>query len=493
VIASLLALALHLPWSLRFFDTGGRTALLGAPLAGPRSEGLVDLARFGVGGSSFGVLALGLYLPVLVAPLIARGWRFGWSVRAGFLVVVPGVLLVAADRGSIPELVSDPAVLMAPIALGLALSAATVVAAFSEDIRGSTFGWRQPLGLLTAIAVGIGLLPVLVASAGGRWEQSETSLSQLLAQLPTDPAEGDYRILHVGDPRVLAVPGFEYRDGIAYALTSDGTLTATETWLSVASVGVRSVADVLDAVANDQTARAGRALAPLGVRFIVVPLVDGAASTIDDPLPSPEGLLDAFGDQLDVRRRYASSELVILENTAWIPVRAALTGAAADASRSAGLDALARADLSGATPIMVGRTGTTLTAAEASAGVIHLSVPKSDGWRLDLDGSRLTPRSAFGTVTAWDLERDGTVEVWFETPTSRDLVVLAQALVWSVVLLLSISGGSLRWRRRRRPDVVIEPGSDGEPGGPVLNLTGRLDLPDVAGLREGRQGGERAP
>ena len=41
----------------------------------------------------------------------------------------------------------------------------------------------------------------------------------LAAQLGVDPTLGDYNVLYIGDPRVLPVPGHEFADGIAYAVT----------------------------------------------------------------------------------------------------------------------------------------------------------------------------------------------------------------------------------------------------------------------------------
>ena len=75
-------------------------------------------ARFGVGRGDIGVLALALYLPVLAAPLVARGWRFTWAIRAAGLVVGFGFLIVLDDRGSLPVRMPEPGVLLAPVAVG---------------------------------------------------------------------------------------------------------------------------------------------------------------------------------------------------------------------------------------------------------------------------------------------------------------------------------------------------------------------------------------
>ena len=62
------------------------------------------------------------------------------------------------------------------------------------------------------------------------------------------------------------------------------------------------VIDALDPIANGSTPRAGRCWHRTGIRFIIVPEIDGAQSTDDDPLPVPAGLLEALSDQLDIGR-----------------------------------------------------------------------------------------------------------------------------------------------------------------------------------------------
>ena len=63
-------------------------------------------------------------------------------------------------------------------------------------MRGGSFGWRQPLSLLGIIAIAIGIVPAVTSVGVGRWDAPETTLIDLLgAQLPTQPTDGDYRVL----------------------------------------------------------------------------------------------------------------------------------------------------------------------------------------------------------------------------------------------------------------------------------------------------------
>jgi GT2 family glycosyltransferase len=472
VIAVTAGFLLNLPWAYSLVQ-GGSDAYLGVAIAGSRGEGFIDIATFSIGArttGTFGLVALGLYLPVVIAPFVTRGWRHALALRGLFLVVVPEALVLAADSGRMPELVADPGVLLAPVGLGMALSAAALVAAFADDLRGRSFGWAQPLGIVALTALVVGTLPTVVAAGGGRWNQERQTLSDLLAQLPADPPEGDYRVLFVGDPRVVPVSGWRIGEGMAFSIVDDGPIDATRHWSSRPTAGVRSAHDALVAAAEGTTDRIGRLLAPLGVRYLVVPLLDGASSTVDAPVPAPVGIFDALGDQLDLKRRYASAELVIYENIAHVPVRSVLTGGSAELSRSGGASVLVRSEVPDAVPFAVGGLdGASVvqpTDFEAGRGVVLLGVPLTDGWRLEAGGSVIAPRPAFGTVTAFDLPEGATampVTLRFEQQLQRTITVAAQVFAW--LLLAVVAVGAYRWRPVRRAGgvAIVE-------GGPVVGL-----------------------
>ena len=306
---------------------------------------MTRLARFGLGNGQFGILAIALYLPVLVAPLVARSWRLTWAIRSAGLVVAFGWLAVLDDRGLKIRL-PEPGVLLVPVAVGLALSAACIAAAFEDDVLAGSFGWRQPLGLLTAAAVAIGVLPGIAAIGSGRWHMPTLTLTSVLGQFPRQPAEGDYRILWIGNPQVMPVPGWTLEPGIGYAITDDGPFTQYETWPGRPSKSEEDVGEVVRQLASESTLRGGRLLAPYAIRYIVVPVADGATSTVDQPLPLPTGLVDALDDQLDFAAPLTRPlNFLVYENTAWIPTRAFFAEADADDTRQAGFDSLARLEL----------------------------------------------------------------------------------------------------------------------------------------------------
>jgi hypothetical protein len=251
---------------------------------------------------------------------------------------------------------------------------------------------------------------------------------------------------------VLPIPGQSYPTGVGFAVSDDGVLDVRDLWPSSPGVGEALVVEALDAIATNATLRGGRLLAPLGIRYVVVPVIDGLQSTRSDPLPPPAGLTDAFDDQLDLRRSfYVSDVAVVYENTAVIPLRSTLTGAAAAASQTAGASALVRADLSGATPLMVGQEAPEAAQGAVPTGTFADSVPYDDRWSLTVDGTRIESRAAFGWSMAYEVPAAGTGRLAYDTSTWRTLIIGLQVVLWTATLLATsrFQGWRRRWRRRR--------------------------------------------
>ncbi|MEY4231766.1 MAG: hypothetical protein RLZZ362_2615, partial [Actinomycetota bacterium] len=215
----------------------------------------------------------------------------------------------------------------------------------------------------------------------------------------------------------------------------------------------------LDAISFGTTTRAGRLLAPYAIRYVVVPLVDGAVSTSREPLDPPAGLVDALGDQLDLAQVYSPPNFLVYENRAWVAERSVLTADGAEASRAAGVGALAQSDISGAAPIMIGADHRNAAQAPVEAGsTVHLAVPFDRAWVLAVDGSDVASRPAFGSTMAFDVPVAGTAELTYRTSRTHALWQFAQLLGWGVVALAATNVGARRGRPRRRSfDAPVEP------------------------------------
>jgi GT2 family glycosyltransferase len=483
VVASLLGFLANLPWASSLFGRHGWDLIAGVPSPvadgspagsiGSQALGVTRLARFGLGNGQFGILAIALYVPVLVAPLVARSWRLTWAIRAAGLVVVFGWLAVLNDRGLKVRL-PEPGVLLAPVAVGLALSAACIAAAFQDDVLAGSFGWRQPLGLLTAAAVAIGVLPGMTAVSSGRWRMPTVTLTSVLGQFHENPPEGDYRILWIGNPQVMPIPSWTLRPGIGYAITDDGPLTQYEAWPGRPSKTEAEVGAVVEQLATESTLRGGRLLAPYAIRYIVVPVADGATSTVDRPLPLPNGLVDALDDQLDFAAPLTRPlNFLVYENTAWIPTRSQFTEADADDTRQAGLDSLARLELNSlAEPVATGASDNADLDFVAKPGAVTVATGVDERWLLQVDGQPVPARPAFGTTTGYDISSAGPATLRYHTAASRAFALIGQLLLW-LLLALGVSrfdtGSLVRWRRRR---------VDAGPHAPLLSIDAPIESAD---------------
>ena len=197
-------------------------------------------------------------------------------------------------------------------------------------------------------------------------------------------------------------------------------------------------------IVRGQTSRAGRLLAPLSIRFIVVPIIDGGQSTRSAPIKAPIGLVDSLSRQLDLRRRYASPDLVIFENTSWVPVRSMLTSIGAESSKLAGVSSMIASDISGATALPSPTRPEATVEAAVEAGTLHLSVPYTTKWKVQLDATEVVARPAFGLTDAFDLPSKGLIKISFATSDLHTLAVLLQFVTWCVLAFIALS------RRRRR-------------------------------------------
>ena len=499
-ISVVVAFVLNMPWSLEWM----RGALWSPEAAGSTGRSIAEIATLGTDAQRFVLMSLALYIPVVAAVAITRAWRFTWSVRAAALVVVFGAAFVAVEWDLI-GLDIDPLLLAPPIALGLALSAAATAGSFGTDVLARGFGWRQPVAVIANLAVIVGLAPAILAVGNGRWHAPDTTMAALLAaQLPDDPSTGDYRALYVGDPRLLPVPGRTFQPGVAYAVTDDGPIEFTGRFPVPRTRGDDAVEEALGLIATGSTLRAGRLLAPLGIRYVVIPYADGANSTSADPLPVPEGLVAAFENQLDLGAIYGPPSLEIFVNQAFIPVGAQLTGESAEASRLAGEANLAQVDLD-AQPSMLGvDTGPPTAANEVISGVVHVGIPYDERIKLSVDGTDVPGRPGFGVTTAFDIETAGTGRIDYDRDENRGWWIATQLTLWFALLVVA-AGARAPFVRRRlsssHDETLIDldeqgaPWSDGDEmsserdstggiAGEALDPTTSIELPDDRWLDE---------
>ena len=450
------------------------------PLAGANGRGLAEVASMNIGQAKLGLLALALYFPVVAGLAMSKAWRLTWAARAAGLVIVFLGLAVMQDRDSLPMRVPDVGILLVPVALGLALSAACAVSSFASDVAGGSFGWRQPLGLLSIAAVACGMFPAMITLTDGAWYAPRTSFNELVApQIAPDPSGegefGSFRVLYLGDPRLIPVAPEDIGGGIAMAITAPGQPHFRDRFAAPDTPADTQLQAALREIADGSTQRGGRLLAPYGIRYVIVPIFDGANSTPDDPIEPPIGLVDALNVQLDLELAYTAADFMLYENRSAMPVGAMLSGESAAAAAFESAAELARVDLSGAPSLFGDILRTRRGSGDVEPGVVHLGVPLDENWQLQVGDQEIAPRVGFGVLTAYDTPAAGSAELAYDAPSSRRIALLGQALLWALALLASSRLSTPSWLGRlRRPSRVR--------GGTVLDLNDdHAALPTEAG------------
>lgn len=455
------AFVLHSPWSGDFFVADWLDKVIGQHPDVAKQVGMLNLSRLDGGLLAIGVLVLGLYAPTFIAIVVARAHMVVWSTRALMMVVLTGVLLVLDDSGVVSLSLPETGLMLVIVACGLALGAATLSNIMFDETAIRLNGLWKSLGAVSLVAATVGMVPAITGVVDGRWGQPETTLSQLLTQLPTDPETGDYNVVFVGRSEVLPMAGKTINDAVAFAVSDDGELTLRDHWLPISNSLDDAVGSTFSAVIADQTVRAGRLLAPLAVRYIVVPIVDGGASTIERPLPAPVGLLESLSAQLDFRRVYTANDLVIYENVAYLPSLAVVDENTSLVSEQAGSEVLLSSQLISVSPLA--RSGDIDSIPTViGVGTIHAAVPFNEGLAVNVQGVKVKARVAFGGTSAFDLPIEGVVRLTFDTPILHYVLVGVQAMLWAVVVIALFDLG--RFKRRiastRLGEIVFNEESD---------------------------------
>lgn len=461
------ALVLNAPWVSQFANSQWMDYFVGSQASSIQQVGLVQLARFDGGILRFGVIALGLYIPVFVSVVVTRSNTFIWATRSLSLVVLTGLLIVAVDSDVLNIATPSSGQLLVVVACGLALGAGALASFVFDDELTSAYRWWKPVVTCAVFASLVGSLPTFSMAAGGSWNQTDTAIADLYTQMQTNPPEGDYNVLYVGRKEVLPISSLHVTDTVSFAIADDGELTMRDRWSKPNELS-SNVENALRAVIGRETVRGGRLLAPLAVRYVVLPKIDGGESTVDRPIPLPEGLLTALSTQLDFRRVYLASDLVIYENMAWVPSLSVLNENSSTLSKQAGDEVLLSSELQSTMPIArVGDVASVDT--EVGAATVHLAVPFSERLRLEVAGKEVQPRIAFGGTTAFDVSNGGTARLHYSTPISQYVFMVIQTLLWLFVMLAVFDIGRIKRRflqaRNREVNVV------GDQVLPVLSFT----------------------
>ncbi|QKV94609.1 glycosyltransferase [Streptomyces sp. NA02950] len=412
------------PWSLGLFTDPGRFFQEAGLDSAGGSASALDLLSLSPGGPNGGgsLLLIGFVLAALAA--LMRGER-QLVVRTAWAVALTGFLFAALTNGSAW---AGPATLV----YGLALLTAAVVGAEGarERVAAQSFGWRQPVALLIAVASAAAPLLAAVAwmTGGADGPVGRHGTSQVPAFVAAESATKD-------QARTLVLSG---RGGTAHA---DYVLVrGSGARLGDAELAAQGGSDTrLDGVVAHLIAGSGadqtRQLGGYAVRYVYVQ--KGAPPEMTRVLNATPGLtqLSKAGGGVLWRVDQRVSRVSI------VPAESAKGAAAAPGSAAAPVH-VASGPVEAHTTVPDGAAGRVLRIADKAA-------PE---WRATLDGKPLTAKTVDGWAQGFELPATGgRLDLSYDTPMTHSAWLWAQGLLAVVLLVLALPG-----RRRRVDDDLPE-------------------------------------
>ena len=443
--ATVLGVVLLFPWPLAFAHRGVSdfdTASLGFVFR-PGID-IDEVIRFNSGPHGAGWAMWGLLIASAVPLFTATGPRLAWAAR-GWMLALFGWAAVWVPARFFPDIsVPPPEAGLTLAALGLGVALGVGVSVLVDGIRTFRFGWRQPAAILGGIAL---LLPVLGFTADtfdGRWRAPEQDWTRTLAFTESVAGREQFRMLWVGDPEVLPLDPVTLHDGTGYTLTRNGPGNVTEQWRAPQHSADELVARAIELSTAGLTNRLGRMLAPMGVRFVVMPSTQGTGGGA--VAPAPATLRTALGAQLDLARLRSESGLVLYENLAWIPVLAVVPAGQAD---SVPVDSADPTRAALGTDLAASAEPVDSDSGRVPPGTVLWSEAFDQQWTARGAQSDLRHVEAFGWSNGYRLAAPGAVAITYDDQWRRWVFLGASAVLWLVV---AVWWWRTRVRRQLRRD-----------------------------------------
>lgn len=381
------------------FGTGTASALdlLGISPGGPKAAG--------------GLLLLGIVLAALAA--LMRGER-RFAVRAAWVVALVALVFAGLTNGSGW---AGPATLV----YGIALIVAALVGADGARVRVAelSFGWRQPVAALIALAAV--LAPALAAAgwmiggAAGPLERRDP------VQVPAFVAEESSTR---DQPRTLVLDGTSPAS-VSYALVRGSGARLGDAELAESGGSNSHLDKVVANLVAGSGADQGSQLSGFAIRYVLVR--DGAPREMSRVLDATPGLSRL--SQLD-----GSALWRVDRQIARIMIVPPGAGSEQLPVGSQPVEAHSK--------IPAGGSGRVLRIADAA----------DSGWQATLNGRALTGKTVDGWAQGFELLAEGgSLDLTYETPITHTAWIWAQAALGVVLLVLALPG-----RRREIDDDLPE-------------------------------------
>ncbi|MFG2593756.1 glycosyltransferase [Streptomyces sp. NPDC048438] len=401
------------PWSLSLLTSPSNLLKEAGLDIGTGTASALDLLGISPGGpkAAGGVLLLGIVLAALAA--LMRGER-QFAIRTAWVVVLVSLVFAAISNGSTW---AGPATLV----YGIALLTAALLGADGARVRVAalSFGWRQPVAALIALAAG--LAPVLAAAgwmiggAAGPVERRDP------VQVPAFVAEES----NTRDQARTLVLGGTSPAAVSYSLVRGSGARLGDAELTEAGGSNTHLDKVVANLVAGSGADQGSQLSGFAIRYVLVR--DGAPRQMSRVLDSTPGL----------------SRLSQLDGSALWRVDRQVSRLAVVPSGE------------GAEPVPVGSQAVEAHSEIPEGGsgrVLRLADAADPGWQATLDGKALTPKTVDGWAQGFELPAGGgTLDLTFDEPVTHTAWVWAQVALGVVLVVMALPG-----RRREIDDDLPE-------------------------------------
>ncbi|MEU8774550.1 glycosyltransferase family 2 protein [Streptomyces sp. NPDC048606] len=440
--ALLVPLLVLAPWSLTLLAHPARFLREAGLPFGARSADALDLlgASPGGPGTGGGVLLLGL-LPAALAALLRADRRP--AIAAAWTAALAGLFLaVLLNRDGW----AGPATLL----YGLGLIAAVVLGADGarHRVAARSFGWRQPLAVLVALAATVGPLFaaaawVLAGADGPLHRRDPVQVPAFVAAQSEDSNRTRTLVLGGASP-----------DTVSYTLVRGPGVRLGDAELLADAGADPRLAKAVSSLVSGSGANQSEQLGAFAVRYVMIP--PGGSPRMRRTLDGTPGLKQRHQDDgtavWEVQRLPA--------RVAIVPDRPGREPIAVDAG-----------PVEAHTKIPPGEEGRTLRVADRA----------DPGWHATLDGRPLAPRTLDGWAQGFALPAEGgRLDLVHRDAPLRDAWHWTQGALCLLLLVMALPG-----RRRRLDDDLPEEDTDAD-GADAGGGAGR-------GRRARRPGAPRRP
>ena len=312
------AAILLLPLSVDVALAGRRAfEVFGLPRGPWSTPSFAQLLR-GADGT-YGLGWSGWLLPgaALLGLLLCRGERRRIASKVASIATLTVVVTVLDAHHWMGSFAPDLDVLLTLYVVMVAVLIGLGVSALENDLRQAGFGWRQVLAGCSVAMLVVAAVPFSLTFASGRFDLPSTSVAESLSALaPT--TSGGFRVLWLGDPTVLPVPGWSVAPGLEAATSTNG-LPGGNALFSTPDAGTSDVLlRAVQSALQGRTVRLGQLLSPAGVSTIVVmnssaPELQGVQTV---PLHAvPKVLLSSLARQSDLSLVLQTRSVEVFSNS----------------------------------------------------------------------------------------------------------------------------------------------------------------------------------